>query len=104
MRIRFHEPRSDVASHRRLYDVSANKSLYGNKRETPSIRCHESANRTRGLGAGGTVGGGASAWVGAARTIGSGGTALGRRGARAAGRSGGGAPWAARVGGALGGT
>ena len=45
MRNRFHEPRSDTPSPRRLDDVNANKSLYGNKRETPLIRCHEPANR-----------------------------------------------------------
>jgi hypothetical protein len=45
MRNRFHEPRSDPPSPRRLDDVNANKSLYGNKRETPSIRCHEPAHR-----------------------------------------------------------
>jgi hypothetical protein len=49
MRYRFHEPRSDTPSPRRLDDVNANKSLYGNKRETPSIRCHEPAHR-RGRG------------------------------------------------------
>ena len=49
MRNRFHEPRSDPPSPRRLDDVNANKSLYGNKRETPSIRCHEPAPR-RGRG------------------------------------------------------
>jgi hypothetical protein len=38
MRNRFHEPRSDTPSPRRLDDVNANKSLYGNERETPSIR------------------------------------------------------------------
>src|SRR5271170_5470457 len=43
MRNRFHEPRSDTPSPRRLDDVNVNKSLYGNKRETPSIRCPESA-------------------------------------------------------------
>ena len=38
MRNRFHEPRSDTPSPRRPDDVNANKSLYGNERETPSIR------------------------------------------------------------------
>jgi len=47
MRNRFHEPRSDTPSPRRLDDVNANKSLYGNKRETPSIRCHEPAQPAR---------------------------------------------------------
>jgi hypothetical protein len=46
MRNRFHEPRSDPPSPRRLDDVNANKSLYGNKRETPSIRCHEPSRPT----------------------------------------------------------
>ena len=45
MRNRFYEPRSDPPSPRRLDDVNVNKSLYGNKRETPSIRCHESSRR-----------------------------------------------------------
>src|SRR5579871_3086288 len=84
MRNRFHEPRPDVASHRRLDDVSANKSLYGNKRETPSIRCHESANRTQGWGSGGpSGGGGGERW-------GRGGSGRGRSGALGRGR----APWA----------
>jgi hypothetical protein len=48
MRNRFHEPRSDPPSPRRLDDVNANKSLYGNKRETPSIRCHEPSRPTPG--------------------------------------------------------
>src|SRR5580704_16643927 len=47
MRNRFHEPRSDTPSPRRLDDVNANKSLYGNKRETPSIRCLEPAQPAR---------------------------------------------------------
>jgi hypothetical protein len=47
MRNRLHEPRSDPPSPRRLNDVNVNKSLYGNKRETPSIRCRESSRRPR---------------------------------------------------------
>src|SRR6202021_2404844 len=47
MRNRFYEPRSDPPPPRRLDDVNVNKSLYGNKRETPSIRCHESSRRPR---------------------------------------------------------
>jgi hypothetical protein len=47
MRNRFHEPRSDPPSPRRFDDVNANKSQYGNKRETPSIRCHETSRRPR---------------------------------------------------------
>src|SRR5215469_16459607 len=39
----FHEPRSDTPSPRRPDDVNANKSLYGNERQTPSIRCPKSA-------------------------------------------------------------
>src|SRR3984957_8532617 len=48
MRNRFHEPRSDPPSPRRLDDVNANKSRYGNKRETPPIRCHEPSRPTPG--------------------------------------------------------
>ena len=39
--------RSDTPSPRRPDDVNANKSLYGNERETPSIRWPESAGPSR---------------------------------------------------------
>jgi len=45
MRNRFHEPRSDTPSPRRPDNVNANKSLYCNERETPSIRCPASAGQ-----------------------------------------------------------